>query len=547
MNKLKDWRLLFLVGVLFSYSLLLMTMVNDFYELPSDGFSKEVFLRSYEKPNTYEAYDDRSFTSGKLENGFYLLVNDGHQLVYETYSKEGVLLTTSIVKDSIEAIIDMSSEVKGSQLEYLLLADDALYRGALSIQDGLLTQDGVVDRGIDKAVLHGNSVVYHKANQYYYFDGTSKELFKDSTIKVFDFVVADNQLYMTTISRNAGPFYTDLFQVDLSEGTWAKDQLKSYITASATKEADHQMVVEGNQVRSMSIFRDSRTSNTYYKELVYDIETPKSFEFNKFEMLDFPNFRYKINSDQSISMMLEQFTFVGKTELASADSTYRNLVEMKIENDQRSITKLTKMKKSHPTYDFFEISGEDYLVFNTVDRESQSSEGFIYFASSLPSVVESSNNLTTDDFRELVFGALTVIPAALAVGFIPSMGFLFPVIIVIMPLSMIKITWTEHHPEKLLRAAVLVYGLSILAGFYDSATKIINEMQVMSGSIPWHLHSITSMYTMLLGTFIVSYIAYRWFSRKKPDSNFMVQFGIMFICQSMFYIMLFHAYPLLAN
>lgn len=547
MNKLKDWRLLFFVGALLSYGLLLMTMINDFYELPSEGFSKEVFLRNYEKQNTYEAYDDRNFTSGKLNQGFYLLLNDGNTLVYETYSEEGHLLNSYIVKEDIEAVVDISSKITNDKLQYLFLTADKLYSGEIALSSGRINEERLVDSHVESAILHDVYAVYCKSDQYYYFDGGSQTLFEDQTIQQYDFAVEKEQLYITTISRNAGPFYTDFYKINLRDGLVEKTELKSYITANATKDADHKIVISQGKARSMSIFRDSRTSNTYYKELVYDLKQAEAFQFSKFEMMDFPNFRYKVDDKGFVTMMLEQFTFVGKTELASADSTYRNLVEIKDIDGERNVIKLTKMKKSHPTYDFFEVGGEDYIIFNTVDREMSVSEGSLYFATSLPSVVASSNTLTFDNFKELVFGALTVIPAALAVGFIPAMGFLFPVIVVIMPLSMIKITWTEHHPEKLLRAAIMVYAISIMIGFYESASKIISSMQVMSGSIPWHLHSIGRMYSMLMITFLVSYLAYKWFERKNPDANFMIKFGIMFICQSMFYIMLFHAYPLLAN
>lgn len=547
MNKLKDWRLLFIVGALLSYSLLLMTMMNDFYELPSDGFSKEVFLRSYAKQNTYEAYDDRNFTSGKLDHGWYLLLNDGDRLVYESYSAEGKLMNSYTVKEGIEAVVDMASTIVNDDLHYIFLTADELYYGAIALSNGQVIEDVLVDSHLDSAILHEAAAVYSKNDDFYYYDGVSQVLFEDQTIQQYDFFVNKEELYITTISRNAGPFYTDFYKIDLNDGLVQKTELKSYITANATKDADHKIVLSDGKARSMSIFRDSKTSNTYYKELQYDLEQPEAFEFSKFEMTDFPNFRYKVNDDDSVSMMLEQFTFVGKTELASAGSTYRNLVEIKDIDGERNVTKLTKMKKSHPTYDFFEVEGEDYIIFNTVDREMNSSEGSLYFATSLPSVVASSNNMTFDNFKELLFGALTVIPAALAVGFIPSMGFLFPVIVVIMPLSMIKITWTEHHPEKLLRAAIIVYAISIMMGFYESASKIMSSMQLMSGYIPWHLHSISRMYGVLAITFLISYLAHKWFARKKADANFMIKFGIMFICQSMFYIMLFHAYPLLAN
>lgn len=546
-KRLKDWRILLALGVIFSFGLLLMTMINDFYELPSDGFSKEVFLRHYEKNDLYEAYDEKCFASGAYAEGFYLLLNDRDKLIFETYSPEGTLHSSRVIGEGIPSIADISTELEENQLHYIYWADQGLYAGSIDTEAGVSLGQELVDSGVDSVVLHGSTVAYRKSSAYFYYSENAVPLFDDDTILQFDYTVYQDTLLITTVSRDGGSFYSTYYRMNLSDGDISKNQVAPFITTNATKDAGNYLIVADDTVRSMSIFRDTRTSSTYYKELVYDWNRPESYTLNKFEMQDFPNFRYKAFQGDKVVMMMEQFTFVAKDELASADSTYRNLVEVTDESGTRSYRQLTKMKKSHPIYEFFKYHDEDYLVFNTISKEGGSSVGSIYFASSDADVVKTSNVLTKDAFMQLFFGALTVLPAAFAVGFIPSMGFLFPVILMIMPLSMYKITWTEHHPEKLLGASMIVYLVSVLFGFYENATMILAKTQVMAGSLPWHLKSVSSMYMMLILTLSVSFLAQRWYREKKPQASFMIHFGIMFICQSIFYIMLFHAYPLLAN
>ncbi len=547
-KKLKDWRLLLLVCVFMSYGLLLMTMINDFYELPSDGFSKEVLLREYEKPNTYEAYDDKSFTSGPLDKGFYILINDGNQLIYEVYSELGERQLSSVIVDGTDVVVDISSTAYGDVIQYVFATENQIVQGELSSIDGKVLSNKIIADAYDKAVLHGNTAVFSDGVQYYYFNDTVTQLFQSRSIKQFDYVALDKQLIVTTISRDSGAFYTEVYNVSLDTAAVEKNFVRDYITSNATKDADHQLFLDNTTIRTMSIFRDSRTGSAYYKELNFPISAPKEFEFSKFDTRDFPNFKYKSVDGNTVTMFMEKFTFVGKDELASADSTYRNLVELTIDDEGIfQYKRLTKMKKAHPVYSYFDVGENAYLVFNTVDSSNDLGKGSLYFATTQPDIVLQSNTLENDDLMTLVFGALTVLPAALAVGFIPSMGFVFPVILVIMPLSMIKITWAERYPKKMLRVAIGVYFVSLFWGFYDSAVMIMNKIGVMAGSMPWHLQTIPRMYGMLAITFALSFLGYRWFDEKKPQASFMIQYGVMFICQSVLYIMLFHAYPLLAN
>lgn len=319
------------------------------------------------------------------------------------------------------------------------------------------------------------------------------------------------------------------------------------MTANATKDADHKMIMLDQELRVMNIFRDSKTNNTFYKEVTFDKKDVSTQTIEKFEMPDYPNFKYVEKADGRPDMIFEEFTFVGKDEIASGNNTYRNLVFYDESGDITVKRQLTKMKKAHPVYQYFQVNNNEYLVFNAVDRDSMKSVGTIYFGTTDPLVVKNSNALDNENLMALVFGALTVIPAALAVGFIPSMGYLFPVILVIMPLSMIKITWAERYPDKMLRVAIGVYVASLLYGFYDTAVMITGKIVSIAGSLPWHLQSVLNMYLMLALVFAVAYLGYKWFYAKHPKVSFMVHFGVLFITFSTLYIMLFQTYPLLSN
>ncbi len=542
-NKLKDWRLLLLVSAIFCYVLILLTMVNDFYELPNEKFSKEVYLRSYEKLDTYEAYDDKSFASGKLEDGFYILVNDGKNLIYETYSITGKLITSDVIKENQDFVKDISTVVHGETLTYLLATETELLKGNIHMASKKLMDETIITTSYDIAVLKEDKVIFGEGGQFYYFKDEKISIFEDTSIKRFDYVVKDSDVYISTISRNSGSFYTDFYSFNIDDRRVDKSFVRDYITSNSTRDADHKVYLDGDNLRAMSVFRDSRFSNTFYKELTINTTNPSEFEFYKFDMADFPNFTYLESSGEKVTMMIEQFTFVGKDELASADSTFRNLVLLTRNGEQFETTRMTKMKKAHPIYHYFPVQEYDYLVFNTVEN----SDGRIYYATNQPDVIKSSNTLDGATLKSLIFGALTVIPAALAVGFIPSMGYVFPVILIIMPLSMIKVTWAERYPEKMLMIAIGVYFVSLFGGFYESATMILKDLQDVSGALPWHLHSIINMYGTLGITFLLSYIAYKLFYSKHPGSSFMISFGVMFITQSVLYILLFNAYPLLSN
>lgn len=542
-KKLKDWRLLLLVGALLGYGLILLTMVNDFYELPSEGFSKEVVLRTYEKNDTYDAYNYKGFDSGGLGQGFYLLVNDGKQLLFETYSATGEMIMSTVVKEEQETVVDVSTVIKEDMLVYIIATEEGLFKGKLSIETGALIDEVTISEAYDIAEINDVSVVFSEGNQFYYFENDKVILFEDGAIRRFDYVIADDSLFMSTVSRDGGPFFTDYYTVDLEKNTWEKTFIREYITSNSTRDADHVTYLENDQLKMMSVFRDTRFSNTFYKEVTCAPNDPTNFDFYKFQMDDFPNFTYLKNDGSEVQMMVEKFTFVQKDELASGDSTYRNLVLLTREGESFTEKRMTKMKKAHPVYQYFLVENQEYLVFNTVEKNI----GHIYFASSNPEVIVSSNVLNSSSLKELIFGALTVLPAALAVGFIPSMGFVLPVILVIMPLSMIKITWAERYPDKMLKVAIGVYLVSLLLSFYENANMILLDIQGMAGSLPWHMKSVMNMYVMLAITFGISYLAYKWYYAKKPETSFMIHFGIMFITQSVLYILLFNAYPLLAN
>lgn len=547
MGKLKDWRILLLFSMVAAYSLLLMTMVNDYYELPSEGFSKEVALRDYEKPNTYQAYDDKSFTTGQVDDGFFLLVNDGQELIFERYTPYGKVLSSHTIEDNIATVLDISAKLVGEEVHYIYHTEEGLFAGSVNLEDGRLQDHFVINTHVQQVILHGKEAVYSVEDQYFYYHESEQALFRDENIKQFDFKSLEDSVFVTTISREIGPFYTSFYEVDFQAGTVKQFHIRDYITSNATKDADHQLYYGDNSFRSMSIFRDSRTNNTYYKELVFSRAAPQNAVFSKFEANDLPNFTYKNIEGDTVTTIMEKFTFVSKDEVASANNTYRNLVEVTDVNGQKTFKRLTKMKKGHPIYESFELMDASYLIFNTIEQENGQSRGMIYMATSVPEIVETSNTLNGEHFMELIYGALTVLPAALAIGFIPSMGFLFPVILFVMPLSLIKITWTERHPEKLLKASIGAYIVSVLYGFYESALKIVHKTQVMSGSLPWHLQSISRMYMMLMVVFAVSFLAYRWYYSKKPEVSFMLHFGVFALTNSILFIMLFYAYSLLAN
>lgn len=542
-NKLKDWRLLLLVSAVLCYGLILLTMVNDFYELPNDAFSKEVYLRDYQKLDTYESYDDKSFASGPLEDGFYILVNDGNQLIYETYSQRGELINSDVLKENQETVLDISTLLEGSELTYVLATETTISKGVIDLEARKLLKESTISDGYDLLELRGDKTIYSQEGIFYYYDKDRNILFEDTAIKKFDYAVKDEMLYISTITRHAGSFYTDLYRVNLQDGSSDKTFVRDYITSNSTKDAAHKIILDGNYLKAMSVFRDNRFSNTFYKELTINLEEPTDFEFYRFEMADFPNFTYLESTENHVEMMIEKFTFVGKDELASANNTFRNLVLLTRDGDVLETQRMTKMKKAHPIYNYFQADDHNYLVFNTVE----SATGKIYFASNQADVIAMSNTLDSESFRGLILGALTVIPAALAVGFIPTMGYLFPVIFIIMPISMIKITWAERYPKKMLMIAIGIYFVSLFGGFYESAMMILRELQDMSGTLPWHMQSVVNMYGMLAITFALSYIAYKWFETKNPKSSFMIHFGVMFITQSVLYILLFNAYPLLAN
>lgn len=547
MKKLKDWRLLLLVGIVLSYGMLLMTMVKDFYELPSEGFSKELALRTYEKPNTYSAYDDKSFTSGALKQGFYLLVNDADTLVYETYTVEGGLISSQVIQSGIDTVVDISADRADDKINYVMATETEVFAGTILIPTGELVSHESITGTYENVVLKKDAVVFSKGETFYYFKESVTPLFKDNTIKRFDFECASDELYLTTLSRDGGSYYSDYYVCDLTKASYERSFIRSYIIGNATKDVDHQLVIVKDGLRVMSVFRDTKTNSSFYKELTFQKNDVSSQRMEAFERAEYPNFKYVDTADGKADLIIEAFTFVGKDEISSGNNTYRNLVFYDKSGEETDKRQLTKMKKSHPVYQYFQVNQNDYLVFNAVERDSIKSVGTIYFATTEAGVLKKSNTLDNDQFMTLVFGALTVIPAALAVGFIPSMGYLFPVILVIMPLSMIKITWAERYPDKMLRLSIGVYMVSLFYGFYDTALMITGKITSISGSLPWYLASVLNMYLMLAFVFMIAYLGYKWFYAKHPKANFMVHFGVLFITFSTLYIMLFQTYPLLSN
>lgn len=454
MKKLFNYKIIIPLTLLLIFASLFSILFIDKYKLPSENWSREIKIESYESNPKFKTRYIPNMDLLQHNNHFYLIYFSKESLYLNTYDAQFNLTSEKKILSKIDDIRkyqNLSLVTENNSLSLYYSLQDTVERLNFSFGGKNLKKD-VLYQNVDKVKIINNSVAYIKDNHLYI--NNTKVTSAESLIK-FDFQQYNNTYYVTHMSFNLDNFTKDLYLSMVTENETQSLMIKDFMFTSGANLSHIKINKTPTHINILFVTGDSK--NGMYTN--YELQLDENNKLLKEESYASSGSEPIFINQTDPTYIQKTSTYIGRCDVSTKNQYFVNTVKFK-NNQQFPLTKTTSFA---PKLKYLSTDTYDYLLFTQYNNNN------IYISSNNPVLVAKSKKLDWDTFANLLVITLTTYSPTLLFFLINFAKFVITILVVLFPLFVIKMYWVEDNWKKVLAVSI---GIFILLKSYHVVTQL---------------------------------------------------------------------------
>lgn len=546
MKFIKHWGFVLSISVISLFLLLFFVLYFNWISLPNSGYSKGVELFSYKIGTNFEDYKKSAAQVISNKEGFYTFVNEKNNLLSYQYDSSGNFIklktfttdlnhthyTFSFENDLLSA---KAFNTKTQSIDWINLSNDQT----------LLTYKPLIYIGsVEQLNLLSHAGLFYKDGFVYLTD--FKKVKPIASAKYFESMLLkqDNEgSHHVLITQFVDKGYilehyklsTNTFFNQMSNKELIPTHLIELSTGSMYVPTEMDFIKWNNQYHYSVVIKDTKTGMNQLLWQTKDLMTNKDQAVKKMEPGYFLHPTFYLDRNQLL-LAYNKGTSVGKVEIGSSHSVFENIVSTHFDTFSNYVEITKSIQPSiYPT--FFEMNNQKFALYS----RNQDGNVQVLMSSTHPEWIERGKALMTNEWINLILTTATTFLPLSYMALILEVYILTPVLVVIVLISMIKITWAERNGKKLLATSIILHTL---AKSYFIFSKVINKPDVMS-NFPEFLNAPYKIIIFgMLYTFVSLYCLFNY-AKKHPEKHYLNLYVFFNLIDMLQFIMLFTPYYLI--
>ncbi|MBF4695429.1 hypothetical protein [Fusibacter ferrireducens] len=545
MKKIYNWKFILLASFFISLLLLSSVIYADFVALPSESWSKYITLYQSEDTDQTENYYDDIFDVITSENQIFLTFCDSKKINFEMLNLSGEIQKSFSYNLDYD-VKKISTALNSDSLSVLIAAENTLKLYKFNLDDfSLLSSFEIADQ-YELVKLDGQKLVYYNQNKFFYFDGLESHFISEnSKTEQFDFKIDQDKLFINLLEYDLGTYYFSFYEYDLiTQKMDYHNNIEKIVTISGTTSLDANLYIKNNKIYNCLVLKNAKYGQNFEVYFILDQASLHVLESTNASNMSYDPNTHFVDYKNEVYVAYNDKSFIGKQEVGSQYQSYTNIFMRPVtENqliDNSPYKILTKSKYYAPNFRFFTLNNYNYLITNEIDHRHNT----IYLSSDHPDIISQSKHVKFSDLLDIFFGALTYIPASIMTSWTVIIGLLFPVVFIIIPIAIVKMSWVERNHMKMLYSAVITYILAKIYYVY-SDIHLLHFNNKNIGIPPFHLSSPISSILTFVFTTAVSLLCLKLFIKNKPHTHFIASFFFFFLCEMIQYMLYITTYAVM--
>jgi len=517
---IKSYKFILFLTFIFIFLNLFSILYIDQRALPSDHWSKEINLETYPTNNRYDTFEKKDNAFLKIDNHFYLIYFSENSYSLNAYDEKMDFIKHVSINKDYNLVDHLNAKVIGDEIEINFTTDQQLISLMIDTKGNVLSENIIDDQIID-VQYHKNDIAYLKEDGIYL---NTVLIHPSKNIENFSFTSNNGTLNFPYIKYNLETYKYDLKMLKYNEKLLSDDYLYTFFFDNVTNIFDLDLSLTTDK-NTLVVITENIKSNLF-TNIFFTLDNDFSILNRELNYSSGYNFKFLENSSDYIQ---NTQTNIGKIDVSTKNNKYSNVALFK-SNGQ--INPLTKTKSFPNKVNYYTYNDYHYIIFS---QSNNSKEISLYLASTDPTLIKKSQQLSINQMKSLILNTLTTFLPLFLFGQIYSILFLIPIFVIILPFSLIKITWAEQNQGKLLVASIALFLLA-------KSKYVLFDMQLHGLPIIFTNPILRLLMALTLST--ISIYCMIDFSRNK-NNHFFRNFIVFFIIDMITFTLFFTPYFLL--
>ncbi len=476
-----------LIGIfigLYSY------MAGQYQILPSEGWSKDEPLFSYETSTNYEDFFDRQLSYMTFNDELNIVYLDGKTIKYKVYSKKLDLLD----EGQLMSLNDYAEEI------YVTAYDDYFELIIRSDSDFTCYQFNEhlkVQQTFGFEIDHPN---YHISNSHAIVKkGDNLVIFSSKgrvelqmPNKPYDVVNVitydqDYTLYYLTVVDGIRTIQKDSYD---SNGILLSSQSIAPLLVDELRlqPIDFQVTQTGQQEAYKINIKDMKFGATYLNFYKYDLEKNKVLFSNNFKELQDKTDLISENEIIGLFNHDQPANLLGKSYY-----DFYNIMVFNLETGE--FRPLTKTYKGPREYTYLKGETYDYLIWGELKKGTMT----VRIASDDPDYIKASQVLTSERLLDIFYETIDAIMKIPTYIIIVGVFILAVTMLIIMPCYMLFVTFFEKHHTAVFISMIILHNFAKIFIQMQFLSRIELPMILVNYTIPFMIFTnLIAIYTYLV-------------------------------------------------
>lgn len=445
MKFIKNYKFILFLTIIFIFSSLFSILYIEQRELPSENWSKEIKLETYLINNRYDSFRKDNNELLKIDNEFYLIYFSENSYFLNVYDKKMDLINKFSLNKDYDAVNHLYARNIDNKIHINFTTNNNQLMSLVIDYKGNIFSEEIIDKQVKDVRYYKNNIAYLKDDGIYL---NNDLIYQENNIENFTFTSNNNHLNFAYIKYNLDTFKYDLNILDYSNKIVTNQYIYTFALDNVTDIFDMDLSVTKNE-KNLVVITENIKANVF-TNITFKLDNNYSILSRDLNYSSGYNFKLLDNSSNYIQ---NTQTNIGRIDISTKNKSYPNVALFKDE----SVYPLTKTKLFPNTVNYYTFNEDDYIVFTQTDSSKEIS---IYLASTNPELIEKSQYVSFKSVKNIFLNTITTFLPLFLFGQIYSILFLIPIFIIILPFSLIKLTWAEQNQGKLLAASIVLFTLA---------------------------------------------------------------------------------------
>jgi hypothetical protein len=524
--------------------MLFYVLYSENIKLPSENWSRSFIVDEYEA--TDEVVYNVLFPTvySNVYNGEIITCYYSQGKIHLKYLDDKL---ETVKTDEFDVQVNAISDFRGfvvnsNQLVIYINSQnqDALYKYVYDLSLGTLMEASSIETDMRLVTYFENTALIYSNNRLTLWDGTDEQIISED--KRFENIALfkDEDIWniMTIESTMGSNRMLKHYILDQGEMIVVSD-IHALESGSNYKAEELEILLLEDHVKIFSkIYQDKFTQN-YINIINYDLKSNQiALEYSYLTQMSMTNSKLIESPIDEIKYIQAYPVSLGMRDISSKDETYYNLF-MDTYSESAGLSKkmLTKTVhlSNHPNY--FTRGTSDYLQWSEVSK----GKNVIMYSTNQPDLIKQSQKLINGEFLDLLWSTFSSNMLMIYFFLFISVSIAFPIILVILPVSLIFFQWSEDNQDKLFNMTI---GIHLLSKFYYIFNFLRDHSDVLI-RLPGILSNQYFQYGISMSTTIIAYFCLNDFVRKRNITNFLFKYLFFFVIDIILLVLILVPYRML--